>query len=122
MSIVKAIKAYLYALHGITATKNTIAGVISEVAEEAPGISVLPQVTSDDNGKVLSVSGGAWGAAPAPTELPEVTASDNGKFLTVANGAWEAGAVPTELPSVTASDNGKVLKVVDGAWAAVAEE
>lgn len=62
MSIVKAIKAYLYALHGISATKNTIAGVIGEVAEEAPGISVLHQVTSAENGKVLKVVDGAWAA------------------------------------------------------------
>ena len=90
MSIVKAIKAYLYALHGISATKNTIAGVINEVAEEAPGISVLPQVTSSDNGKVLSVIGGVWAAGAVPTELPSVTASDNGKVLTVVDGAWDA--------------------------------
>lgn len=54
--------------------------------------------------------------------LPSVSSSDNGKLMTVVGGAWAKAAAPTELPAVSASDNGKVLKVVNGAWAAASAE
>lgn len=50
--------------------------------------------------------------------LPNTTSADNGKVLTVKGGKW-AKAVPGGLPAVTAKDNGKVLMVVDGKWTAV---
>ena len=50
--------------------------------------------------------------------LPNTTSADNGKVLTVKGGKWTK-AVPSGLPAVTAKDNGKVLMVVDGKWTAV---
>lgn len=51
--------------------------------------------------------------------LPEVTVDDNGKVLMVINGEWDKGTVEVGdvLPEVTTEDNGKILKVIEGAWA-----
>lgn len=58
---------------------------------DAGGGSDLPEVDSDDNGKVLSVVEGEWDKATPAKELPSVSGSDNGKVLTVYNGAWTKG-------------------------------
>lgn len=54
------------------------------------------------------------------TVLPHVSSADNGKVLTVVNGAWTVAAPTAELPTVTSSNNGEVLTVVEGAWAVAA--
>lgn len=60
-------------------------------------VTELPSVTSADNGKVLKVSGGAWGAGAETVELPAVTSADAGKVLTVdSNGHWVAAALPSD--------------------------
>lgn len=90
MTTVEALKSIFIALGGSSDTFNatTIPEALAKIA------TVVPSV-----------------------ELPAVTAADNGKVLTVAGGAWTKAAVPSELPTVSADDNGKVLKVVEGAWA-----
>ena len=52
-------------------------------------VAGLPEVSIEDNDKVLKVVDGSWAAAEAPSGLPEVTISDAGKFLRVSeNGSW----------------------------------
>lgn len=79
----------------------------------------LPEVTSDDNGKILKVKDGAWdkGENISGDKLPQVSSQDNGKVLKVVNGEWNIDNDEGDrLPVVTSSDNGKVLTVKNGAW------
>ena len=62
-----------------------------EKANALPG--GLPEVTGDDNGKVLGVVDGEMAWTDPPTGVPDVTTADNGKVLSVVNGAWAAAAV-----------------------------
>lgn len=55
--------------------------------EDIGGDCGLPEVTSDDDGKVPMASEGKW-VATKISLLPEVTAEDNGKFLRVVDGAY----------------------------------
>lgn len=100
----------------VTQTTDEYCAVKDEVLV---GKKVLPEVTTSDNDKVLTVVNGAWTAQTPASGLPDVTASDNDKVLTVANGVWVA-QTPTEtkeLPEVTTSDVGKFLRVgSDGSW------
>lgn len=61
----------------------------------------LPAVTESDNGKTLSVVGGAWSAQTPVKELPSVDSTDDGKVLKVSNGAWVLG-------DVTATGNAEI--------------
>jgi len=81
--------------------------------------SDLPDVTVDDNGKILKVINGEWNKGDETKELPDVTQQDDGKVLTVVNGEWNKANVPSssDLPDVTQEDDGKILRVVEGEWA-----
>ena len=130
MNNVEALKALYVAMGGtLTTTYSDIAdgikvkdySLISDVVCAIVKIAVpaeLPSVGGDDNGKILTVSGGKWVAAFPASQLPAVTAENAGQVLTVSDeGAWGTGSIPTELPAVSGDDDGDMLKVVDGAWA-----
>ena len=51
------------------------------------------------------------------TGLPEVDSDDNGKVLAVVNGDWNKSTIPSgNLPPVSDADDGKVLRVSGGEW------
>lgn len=76
---------------------------------------VLPDVTSEDNGKVLKVAEGAWGVGN-DNSLPNVSSEDNGKVLKVSEGVWGVGN-DNSLPDVTSADEGKIIQVnSNGEW------
>lgn len=60
--------------------------------------SALPEVTTENNGQILGVTDGTWGAMDAPSGLPEVSTVDNGKVMTVTDGTWAVGEI--EIPEV----------------------
>ena len=61
-----------------------------------------------------------WIAVGQNVRLPDVTAEDNGKVLSVVEGNWDKAQPTNELPDVTEEDNGDVLSVVEGVWAKTA--
>ena len=75
------------------------------------GGSDLPEVTSDDNGNVLTVVSGEWNKAAIPSQLPSVDDSDEGKVLMVnSSGNWAKGDIPT--PTIDLSDPNVTYTVV----------
>lgn len=127
MTTVDALKKLYVALGGDI---NNVINIVNnaEMVDALAGLvskgSLLPSVTSADNGKVLVVDGGEWTAAEAlPADdrlLPNVTSDDNGKVLAVNEGEWTAAdALPADdrlLPEVTSDDNGKTMVVAGGEW------
>lgn len=95
MTTVDALKKLYAALGGDI---NNVINIVNnaEMVDALAGLvskgSLLPSVTSEDNGKVLTVDDGEWTAADAlPANdrlLPNVTSDDNGKTMVVAGGEW----------------------------------
>ena len=109
----------------------------------------FPEITANDEGKVLQIVDGAWALVPPQSGLPDVTALQNGQVLTVVDGEWavdypgrilvsayinndgelvlvfadgEELVDPTAgsaFPAITANDENKILRVVNGQWALV---
>ena len=99
MTTPEALRAVYAALGGTAADVAdlvTTPEIISAIATllAAGDFGILPTVGADDNGKVLTVSGGEWAAVMPTPELPTVSATDNGDVLTVVEGAWAAAALP----------------------------
>lgn len=69
----------------VDVTKLGIPKIEAEIADLSS--KVLPDVTSEDNGKVLKVTEGSWGVG-SDNSLPDVTSEDNGRLLQVVNGSW----------------------------------
>lgn len=71
--------------------------LISALATAAATLAAatLPNVSSDNNGQILTVVNGKWAAAAPASQLPAVTAANDGQVLTVVSGAWAAAALPT---------------------------
>ena len=95
MTTVDALKKLYEALGGdVNNVTNIVnnAEMVDALAELVSKDSLLPSVTSTDNGKVLVVDGGEWTATDAlPADdrlLPNVTSDDNGKTMVVAGGEW----------------------------------
>ena len=97
----------------ITLAEEVIKKLDAKYISEVDG---LPEVTVDDNNKILVVTNGAWTVQMPASGLPNVTSNDNGKVLKVNNGTWAVSAETQELPSVTSDDDGKVLIVSGGVW------
>lgn len=103
-----------------TPTVNSFNAITSDgVARAVAGASgEVPQVTDQDNGKVLTAvydEGGAaveW--AEAAGGLPDTTGASQGDVLTVGSSGPEWAAAPTELPA-SLGTAGQVLTVNSGA-------
>lgn len=101
-------------------TDDTSPAYIRNKPANFDSIETLPEVTPEDDGKILGVQDGAWQLVDASggDALPEVTTDDEGKILQVVSGIWEVVEAPTSIPTASVTDNGKIMTVVDGVWAA----
>lgn len=97
-----------------TLTKINLLWDKVKALEKNAGASRLPDVSTSDNGDVLTVVEGAWGKAAIPSQLPSVTGADNGNVLGVVEGAWAKMAAPSGGLDYSTSEQDTGLKWVDG--------
>ena len=92
--------------------------VLNEAANNGSiggGGSDLPEVTSSDNGDVLTVVEGEWNKAAIPSQLPEVESTDEGKVLTVnSSGEWEAENLSSSGVNYSTNEFDTGEKWIDG--------
>lgn len=78
-------------------TNAYLEGQFEEIRKSVADIRSLPTVTTDENGKVLTVVDGKWAAEDVPEDetncLPEITTDDNDKILQVIDGVWTKTAL-----------------------------
>ena len=96
----------------ITECSNDPFVYLSVYSAASPGAAPVEQVYFSSEEHLFSIYG-------KNVILPDYTSADNDKVLTIKNGYPKWGTVPA-LPAVSAADNGKFLRVVSGAWAAQA--
>ena len=103
----------------VSAAEDIVKKIDSQyLPDNIGGGSGLPESTTSDSGKVLTVGADGTAAWQTPASgLPTVSTTDDGKVLKVVSGAWVAAEETKGLPAVTESDNGKFLRVVNGAAA-----
>lgn len=75
---------------------------IIDIKTGSESSTILPIVTTSDNGKILGVVNGKWDTAPAPATLPTVSQSDNGSFLEVNQGGLWAKSTYRPMMSIKA--------------------
>lgn len=72
-------------LEQLKAIYEALGGIPADVAGLTDNAAVLAQI---------ALQAAIVATAASATELPEVTAEDNGKVMTVVNGKWAAAALP----------------------------
>lgn len=91
-------KRYVYPAGTTQMVPDGVAELIDQInaamhpAAQDDYVPSIPGVTTEDEGKVLKVSGRKYVLAEdSDKELPVVTSTDNGKVLKVNGGKWEKG-------------------------------
>ena len=107
---VEALQGLYVALGGELSTVANLTTIpemldaIASIASSGAG-TALPTVTSEDNGKLLTVVEGEWNKADPANQLPTVTSDDNGKVLGVNEGEWNTIAVPVDTVVIQGTFN-----------------
>ena len=84
----------------MTAFKNNVYANFARIDHTHDGMSSLPDVGEEDDGKVLMVSNGAWAASSLPTYEGdyEVTPTADGQTLNTAKKLMEGDVTVKAIP------------------------
>lgn len=99
--------------------KEFVSELLNEYMKENVEARLAPAATTEDDGKVMKVSGGVWGKGI--DEVGEPLTDE--QLRTVVENAVSTYVTDTFagriLPDVTAEDEGKIMKVTGGTWTLV---